>query len=104
MDRLATFILYLIHAIYSIIKAASTLRRKHFGHEPQPLEAKRKKIPTHIALLFAADVNPLPKNLEQDLLDNIKLAVSWCRVVGITRLTVYDRRGTSPPSCPQTTS
>ena len=95
MSWLASLVLSLFHAVYYVINVFSSLRAS-FGRPPNPLEAKRKQLPTHLALLFATDSDGIFDGLEAQLLDNVQEAIAWCRAVGIQRLTVYDREGEFP--------
>ncbi|EKM61099.1 uncharacterized protein PHACADRAFT_190237 [Phanerochaete carnosa HHB-10118-sp] len=88
----ASLVLFLFHAVYYVINIFSSLRVS-LGRPPKPLEAKRKQLPTHLALLFATDRDGVMEKIEEQLLVNIQQAISWCRAVGIQRLTVYDRDG-----------
>lgn len=95
MSWLASCILYVFHAVYYVINLASSLRAM-LDPPPNPLAGKRKQVPTHLALLVTTDQDALSESLEQELLDNIQQAVSWCRTAGVQRLTVYDREGEFP--------
>ncbi|GJE86181.1 hypothetical protein PsYK624_022610 [Phanerochaete sordida] len=92
MSWLASLVLSLFHAVYYVINVFSSLRFSR-GRPPKPLEAARKQLPTHLALLFATDRDSALENLDELLLENIQQAISWCRAVGIQRLSVYDREG-----------
>lgn len=92
MSWLASFILSLFHAVYYVINIASTFRAS-LVRPPNPLVAKRKQVPTHLALLLATNNATVDEAFEYQLLDNVQEAISWCRAAGIQRLTVYDRDG-----------
>lgn len=95
MSWLTSSILLLIHVAYSIANAATSLHKRHSARDPQPLAVHRKQVPAHIALLFTCDDDRAAEPFEKDMLANVEQAVAWCRVVGIKRLTVYDRKGSS---------
>lgn len=94
MSWLASFALYVFHAIYYVANFISSIRR-HFTNAPRPLDAQRKQVPSHLALVLASDENGPTEGLEECMLDNVEEVVSWCRAAGIRKLTVYDRRGES---------
>jgi len=57
------------------------------------LTAKRKHIPTHLAVLLVSD-NDLDSSITEGIfVETVENAVQWCRIVGIPRLTVYDSEG-----------
>lgn len=92
MSWLASCVLYLFHVVYYLINVVSSYRAS-LTRPPNPLSAKRKQVPTHLALLLTTDKNIPVEEYEEELLENAHQAVSWCRAVGIQRLTVYDREG-----------
>ena len=93
MSWLASFFLFLIHVGYSLVNAATSLRKGLRARDPQPLATKRKQVPSHLALLFASHDDDALDQFEGEMVDNIEQAVAWCQVAGIKRLTVYDRKG-----------
>ncbi|KAJ3557736.1 hypothetical protein NM688_g1307 [Phlebia brevispora] len=90
---LTSFVLFLIHVGYALVNAATSLRKGYCARDPLPLAIKRKQVPSHIALLFASHDDTSLDRFEGEMLDNIEEVVAWCQVVGIKRLTVYDRKG-----------
>lgn len=92
MSWLASCILALFHAVYYVINIVRSFRASR-ARPPNPLAAKRKQVPTHLALLLATDNDTVSVKSEDKLLENILQVVSWCRTAGIPRLTVYDRDG-----------
>jgi len=93
MSWLTTFVLYVAHALYSLISSVSFLRQRWRLRLPLSLNAARRQVPGHIALLLVPDERESSEQLEKSLTD-IALRVSeWCRVVGVSRLTMYDRGG-----------
>ncbi|KIP11370.1 hypothetical protein PHLGIDRAFT_124784 [Phlebiopsis gigantea 11061_1 CR5-6] len=92
MSWLASFILSLFHAVYYVFNAVSTFRAS-LARPPNPLAAKRKQVPTHLALLLNNNSAAVDEAFECQLLDNVQEAISWCRAAGVQQLTVYDREG-----------
>jgi len=93
MSWLASLVLAILHAVYWLINTAKSTF-KQFDDEPAPLATERAKLPRHLALVLYADTQALEAELlKERILDTVQNLVSWCRVVGITRLTVYDRHG-----------
>ncbi len=95
LSWLASIFLLLIHVGYSVVNAARSLREGLCARDPRPLAAKRKQVPSHLAVLFASHDDAALDLFESEMLDNIEQVVAWCQVAGVKRLTVYDRRGTS---------
>ncbi|EMD42111.1 hypothetical protein CERSUDRAFT_79718 [Gelatoporia subvermispora B] len=96
MFGLASLALYILHALYWIYNTVKST----FGqvdHLPAPLDAKRPKLPQHLAFVLYADSKPFDTDSFKDqALEAVQNLVSWCRVVGITRLSVYDRHDILP--------
>ena len=94
MSRLASFFLCLIHAIYALTSLTSSLREYFAREAPTALTVRRKQVPKHVAILLASDNDSAPSEaFEQQILQNVENVVAWCQVVGIQRLTFYDRKG-----------
>jgi dehydrodolichyl diphosphate syntase complex subunit NUS1 len=53
----------------------------------------RKRVPSHLAIIFVADSYFDNETIEMSLLESVERAVGWCRVTGIEKLTVYDSQG-----------
>lgn len=92
MSWLTSFALYVLHAIYNVANIISSFQQ-HLTSSPRPLNVQRKQVPSHLALLLALDDKEQTETLEACMLDNVENVVSWCREVGIRRLTLYDRGG-----------
>ena len=90
---LTSSLLFLIHVVYSLVCAATSLRQFHSTRDPQPLVCNRRQVPAHVAVLFASHDDTALEKFEGDILGNIAQLVAWCRLVGVKRLTVYDRKG-----------
>jgi len=93
MSWLVSILLYFIHAVYSLMNLASSLREYYSARRPLPLATHRTKFPNHVAILFASDSESPLEEFEQRLLQNVEKVVGWCRKAGIQRLTFYDRHG-----------
>jgi len=93
MSWLASLVLRLIHVLYSLVISVSYVRG-YFRSAPQPLAARRNKIPTSLAIVLTCAEDYLDShNLEESFIQCVERAAAWCRVAGIGRLTVYDRQG-----------
>ncbi|OBZ79860.1 Dehydrodolichyl diphosphate syntase complex subunit Nus1 [Grifola frondosa] len=92
MSWLASFALGVLHALYWLVNSFRYLRHR-LDKDPLPLPTKRTKLPTHLALILAADCGMDTEDAEKDMIGNVERVASWCRTVGIHRLTVYDRQG-----------
>ncbi|KAK7694732.1 hypothetical protein QCA50_001920 [Cerrena zonata] len=96
MSWLTNAALYVIHVVYLFVNALSFLRRSFTHRLPEPLDAARGQTPRHLALVFNTGDYTSKRSLEQlddILVENVERVVSWCRISGIGRLTVYDREG-----------
>ena len=98
MSWLASILLHCIHVLYSLVNAVSSFRQR-FNRKPQSLNAERRQIPTHLAVLLTSADNAAPKNQEDKTLENVRDMVEWCREAGIPRLTIYDRQGEQICKC-----
>lgn len=90
---LASICLWLFHLFYHFATSITTFRKPFDRHTSQPLNAKRAKIPSHLALLLVANNIADREAVEATLVESVLKAVKWCRVVGIKQLTVYDADG-----------
>ena len=64
-----------------------------FRSDPLPLVAERPKLPRHLALSLVPNVLADEEASEKYMLNSVEKVANWCQVVGIRRLTVYDREG-----------
>ena len=97
MSWLASFILLIVHQLYALASLFSKIRRQLFvKSSPLPLDAPRKLLPNHIAIIFFAEDGETRNGEEEDemLIETICKCVDWCQTAGIARLSVYDRYGT----------
>ncbi|PCH33694.1 hypothetical protein WOLCODRAFT_160272 [Wolfiporia cocos MD-104 SS10] len=92
MSWLATLALAILHAVYWLVITAKSICRTWSA--TQPLNKQRKQIPRHLALTLVAGHHAQNKAAESLMAESLERAVAWCRVIGIHRLTVYDREGT----------
>ncbi|KAH8120173.1 hypothetical protein DFH11DRAFT_1558764 [Phellopilus nigrolimitatus] len=93
MSWLSTSSLAVLHALHAIWTCLVALLYHPFVANPQPLEAARPKLPSHIALVLASTKqNPSYAETEAAI-RSVVYAARWCKRVGITNLSVYDRQG-----------
>ena len=92
MSWLATVVLYLLHALYRLVLAVKSLAAR-FDRDPLPLIAERSKLPSHLALNIVPNPGADEESNEKYMLQSVEKVAAWCQVVGIRRLTVYDRDG-----------
>ncbi|KAF8642412.1 hypothetical protein AX16_009677 [Volvariella volvacea WC 439] len=88
---LAAFLLNTIHLVYSF----TNLLLQYFRPKPRPrpLTAPRNRLPNHLAILFITQSKSPSTSIQHALLKSVATYVSWCKVVGIPKLTVYDQHG-----------
>lgn len=103
MSWLASFVLTLIHAVYSLfIHLRSARTNSRHARIPLPITAKRSKLPKHLGLILAyQDDHDEHEELEDVLIQCCKSVVRWAQEAGIEHLTVYDCDGASSifPNC-----
>ncbi|KAF9076242.1 hypothetical protein BDP27DRAFT_1211028 [Rhodocollybia butyracea] len=85
--------LALLHVIYSLVVASLSLFRHLTRPTPSALNAKRRRIPKHLALVFVADNEFDEQTNEHCIRESIRKAIIWCQQIGITQLSVYDTHG-----------
>jgi len=94
MHLLFRFALWLLHFLYSIHLALSSIRSRYLRSTPRSLTATRSKTPSHLALVLASQEPELcVSEAREALLACTERAVAYCRVAGIRCLSVYDRQG-----------
>ncbi|CCL99033.1 uncharacterized protein FIBRA_01042 [Fibroporia radiculosa] len=92
MSWLASFALAILHALYWLVVTVKSACRGECS--PQPLDAPRRQTPLHLALnLVVQDNIDDIEAMEAVMIESVDRAATWCRVVGINRLTIYDRQG-----------
>jgi len=86
--------LCVLHFFYSLFLVILSFRSRYFRSAPRSLSAKRSKVPSHLVLVLASQEPDLCVSEAQGaFLGCIENAITWCRVAGIQRLSVYDRQG-----------
>ena len=85
--------LYILHAFYVLWQAVVALFSNVKATTPQPLDATRKKLPKHLALLLADTEGGNLEEKENAVVQSICEAVRCCSKAGIHNLSVYDRSG-----------
>ncbi|KAI0375075.1 hypothetical protein BV20DRAFT_933788 [Pilatotrama ljubarskyi] len=91
MSWLASVILAVLHALYRLVLVFQSVFRS--DKEPRPIAAQRSKLPSHLAVTLVPNAEVDDDANEQYMLNTVEKVVSWCKVAGIRRLTVYDRQG-----------
>ena len=94
MSWLATVALALLHVLYRLALVIKSLSAR-FNKIPRTLLANcdRSKLPSHLALCLIPDSRADDESNEKYMLNSVVKVATWCQVVGIRRLTVYDREG-----------
>ncbi len=87
--------LYILHSCYSVVLRVRSFINRWFSAKPQPLLAPRRRIPNHLAILFATDSFADTNNKKIALTESVLRAVDWCRTIGVKKLTVYEEKGAS---------
>ncbi|KAI0322652.1 hypothetical protein OF83DRAFT_1092217 [Amylostereum chailletii] len=94
MSWLAAYSLRLLHLIYSFVLAVSSFHGRWLKSNPNPLEAHRSKTPEHLGItLVCGETQVGDERVREAFVLSVERAATWCRTVGIGRLTVYDRTG-----------
>jgi len=94
MALVVRLVLCALHFFYSLFLYILSFRSRYFRSAPRPLAAKRNKIPSHLVLVLASQEPDLcVSGAQEAFLGCIENAITWCRVAGIQRLSVYDRLG-----------
>ncbi|KAF9480983.1 hypothetical protein BDN70DRAFT_992226 [Pholiota conissans] len=90
MSAVYAFILYFLHLLYAVILGARSLKKRLFASPPQQLQAQRRRIPKHLAIVFTVDPLVPVEIAREALTESIINAVEWCRTIGVKKLTVYE--------------
>jgi hypothetical protein len=93
MALLAAFSLKALHIFYSLALLVYSGWKRLTGASPQPLEATRRRIPKHLAVIIAVDPKSSCEDVEKSLIGTIVNVVAWCRIIGTQKLTVYEEHG-----------
>lgn len=97
MVHLTYYILRLFHLFHSFLILIQSIRKRVVRHDPLPLSAVRRRVPTHLAVIFAAGAHLPIAQVESHLAQSAQTLVEWCRTVGIQKLTLYDSEGEGNP-------
>ena len=82
-----------LHFFYAATLAVKLFWKRQTGVSPQPLTASRRRLPKHLAIVFAVDPS-LQEEVAQDVLtESVVDAVTWCQAIGVQKLTIYEERG-----------
>ncbi|KAF8960976.1 hypothetical protein BDZ97DRAFT_1264615 [Flammula alnicola] len=92
MSIFFAFVLHIFHLVYAIILKVRSLRKQLFASPPQQLLAPRRRIPKHLAIVFAVDSSVPLETAVETLTESVLNAVEWCRTIGIKKLTVYEEK------------
>ncbi|KAJ7630898.1 hypothetical protein FB45DRAFT_1058820 [Roridomyces roridus] len=88
MAVLEFLLLRILHWLYCFIALVNAYWNRFLWSPPLPLEAPRRRIPQHLALLL------VPVSSSPGLcVETVSRTAAWCRVVGIEKLTVFDSHG-----------
>ncbi|KJA29445.1 hypothetical protein HYPSUDRAFT_520085 [Hypholoma sublateritium FD-334 SS-4] len=94
MSIIYVLALHILHLFYALILRINSLTKRYFTSPPQQLSATRRRVPKHLAIVFA--INPsIPVEFSREALtESVVNAVEWCRTIGIKKLTVYEEHDT----------
>jgi len=94
MHKLASLVLIILHASYTLWALAVSYARRSCNPAPRPLEYPRRQIPKHLALLLVATDGSLNEEGEETCICRTVVdVVGWCKIVGIESLSVYNKQG-----------
>ncbi|KAG8800982.1 hypothetical protein FRC18_007907, partial [Serendipita sp. 400] len=81
-------LLWLFHLILALKRFFATLLP---AKSPQPLRARRKKLPNHLAVLLSSEGN-VGNGVEDAAvaIESVRRLAEWCRITGIEVLSVFD--------------
>ncbi|KAG8758618.1 hypothetical protein FRC14_007746 [Serendipita sp. 396] len=84
-------LLWLFHLILALKRFFATLLP---AKSPQPLRARRKKLPNHLAVLLSSEGN-VGNGVEDAAvaIESVRRLAEWCRITGIEVLSVFDPAG-----------
>lgn len=94
MNFLTRICLGLVHVAYALYNALYALFVRHVQH-PYPLAKDRRRIPKHLALLLTSDDAANQDDVRYAYERAVRDVTRWCNIVGVSRLTAYDPRGSS---------
>ena len=93
MRILFAFLLYILHFVYILFTTARLFWRQLSSTTPKPLQAPRRRIPKHLAVVFTIDPNIYADNVQTTLIESALNIIEWCQTTGIPKLTLYEEHG-----------
>lgn len=91
MQYVAQLVLLFIHAIYGLKNLLFSFIP---SRNPKPLLARRKKVPGHIAFILVPNAVNSETGQEEAVMEQcIESAIKWCKTLGISHLSIYERDG-----------
>ena len=93
MRILFSFLLHTIHFIYILFTKARLFWKQISSATPKPLQAPRRRIPKHLAVVFIFDPNIHADTVQTILIESALNIIEWCQTTGIPKLTLYEEHG-----------
>ena len=93
MRILFSFLPYIIHFIYILSTKARLFWKNLSSTTPKPLQAPRRRIPKHLAVVFIIDPNIYADTVQTALIESALKIIEWCQATGIPKLTLYEEHG-----------
>lgn len=93
MRILFAFLLCTIHFIYILSTKARLFWKQLSSATPKPLQAPRRRIPKHLAVVFIIDPNIYVDTVQTALIESALNIIEWCQTTGIPKLTLYEENG-----------
>ena len=90
MRILFAFLLYTIHLIHILFTKARLFWKQLSSTTRKPLQAPRRRIPKHLAVVFIIDPNIHADTAQTALIESALNIVEWCQTTGIPKLTLYE--------------
>jgi len=90
MRILFAFLLHAIHLIYILSTKARLFWKQLSLATPKPLQAPRRRIPKHLAVVFIIDPNIYADTVQTALIGSALNIVEWCQITGIPKVTLYE--------------
>jgi hypothetical protein len=91
--RILFAFLLIIHFIYICSTKARLFWKQLFSNTPKPLQAPRRRIPKHLAVVFIIDPNIYADTVQTALIESALNIIDWCQTTGIPKLTLYEEHG-----------
>jgi dehydrodolichyl diphosphate syntase complex subunit NUS1 len=73
-----------------LFKKARLFWKQLFSATPKPLQAPRRRIPKHLAVVFIIDPNIYEDTVQTALIESALNIIEWCQTTGIPKLTLYE--------------